>query len=180
MFWASVLATGCAKVQARTEPVLPELMPPPPPPRVVETYADGAPAAPVESSATESSSSTPAARNTAKPAVTPPTTTKPEVAKPEPPRAEPEKPAAQPPALTLKPAPGSQSTTESSIRSLMSSASRNLSRVDYGSLNQDGKAQYDMAKRFMQQAEDALRNGNLVFAGKLADKAATMASVLVR
>jgi hypothetical protein len=177
-----VLASGCAKVQARTEPVMPELTPPPPPPRVVETYPEEAPVV-VEAPATETATSAPAARNTAKPPVSP--TTKPDTtAKPEPPRIEPEKPAAQPqpqpPALTLKPTPGSESTTEGSIRRLISNASRDLARVNYGSLNQDGKAQYDTAKRFMQQADDALRSGNLVFAGKLADKAATMAAVLVR
>ncbi|MEY4095987.1 MAG: hypothetical protein RLZZ53_3186, partial [Acidobacteriota bacterium] len=32
----------------------------------------------------------------------------------------------------------------------------------------------------IQQAEDALKTRNVVFAGKLADKAATMAAVLVR
>jgi hypothetical protein len=55
-----------------------------------------------------------------------------------------------------------------------------LNRVNRTSLNADGKAQYDTALRFMQQAEQAMRAGNLVFAGKLADKSATMASVLVR
>ena len=174
----AAFASGCAKMQARTEPVMPELVPPPPPPRIVETYADGGPA--VAEAANTESSGTPA-RSTAKPPAAPAATTKPETtAKPEPPRTEPDKPAAQPPTLTLKPAPGSQSTTEASIRSLLGNAGRDLSRVNYGSLNQDGKAQYDMAKRFMQQSEDALRSGNLVFAGKLADKAATMASVLVR
>ncbi len=44
----------------------------------------------------------------------------------------------------------------------------------------DGRAQYDTAKRFLQQAEEALKTRNYVFAGKLADKAATMAAVLVR
>ena len=63
---------------------------------------------------------------------------------------------------------------------MLSRASRDLSRVNYTSLNPDGKAQYDTARRFMQQAEEAMRARNLVFAGKLADKAATMASVLVR
>jgi hypothetical protein len=32
----------------------------------------------------------------------------------------------------------------------------------------------------MQQADDALKARNVMFAGKLADKAATMASVLLR
>ena len=36
------------------------------------------------------------------------------------------------------------------------------------------------ARRFMQQADDALKVRNVMFAGKLADKAATMAAVLVR
>jgi hypothetical protein len=52
--------------------------------------------------------------------------------------------------------------------------------VNAGSLNADGRAQYDAARRFIQQAEEALKQRNVVFAGKLADKAATMASVLVR
>lgn len=154
---------------------MPELTPPPPPPRIVETYVDeSAPAA--ESTPPESATSTPAGRAAAKPpaprAETP--------AKPEPPRVEPERAAAPPPALTLKPAPGSESTTEGSIRAHLGRAARDLGRVNYTTLNQDGKTQYDTAKRFMQQAEEALRTGNLVFAGKLADKAATMAAVLVR
>ena len=55
-----------------------------------------------------------------------------------------------------------------------------LQRVNYAALDADGRAQFDIARRFMQQADDALKGGNLPFAGKLADKAATMASVLVR
>ena len=38
----------------------------------------------------------------------------------------------------------------------------------------------DFTRRFIQQAEEALKSRNIVFAGKLADKAATMAAVLVR
>ena len=159
---------------------MPELTPPAPPPRVVETYPEETPVV-AEAPPTESATSAPAARNTTKPPATPPAKTEPAVKPVEPPK-EPEKPAvqAQPPALTLKPTPGSESTTEASIRRLIFNAGRDLARVNYGLLNQDGKAQYDTAKRFMQQAEDALRSGNLVFAGKLADKAATMAAVLVR
>lgn len=160
---------------------MPELVPPPPPPRVVETYPEEAPIA-AEATVPDATNSTPAARNSTRPQVPQP---KPDTTpKPEPAPTQPEKPAVQPqpqpPALTLKPTPGSESTTEGSIRRLINNANRDLARVNYGLLNQDGKAQYDTAKRFMQQAEDALRSGNLVFAGKLADKAATMAAVLVR
>jgi hypothetical protein len=51
--------------------------------------------------------------------------------------------------------------------------------VDYGKLNADARAQYDQAKRFMEQAQQALRDRNFVFAATLADKAATLAAELV-
>ena len=52
--------------------------------------------------------------------------------------------------------------------------------MHYAALDADGRAQYDTARRFMHQAEEAMKSGNLAFAGKLADKAATMALVLIR
>jgi hypothetical protein len=131
--------------------------------------------APLPAATTEVAENAPAAR----PAPKPPAPKPPEPAKPEVVRTEPERPPAPPPALTLVP-PGNRSATEASIRDLLGRASRDLNRVNYGALNQDGKAQYDTTKRFIEQAEAALRGGNLVFAGKFADKAATMAAVLVR
>ena len=62
----------------------------------------------------------------------------------------------------------------------MDRASRDLSRVNAGALNHDGRAQLDQARRFLQQADEALKVRNIVFAGRLADKAATMAAILVR
>jgi hypothetical protein len=174
----ALLAGGCAKVQANTEPAMPVLEPPPPPPRTVETYVDE----PVETTApspAETALNSPPPRPAVRPQVPVPAAVTPP--KPvEPPRIEPERPTTPPPALTLKPAAGGESATETSIRGLIANASRDLGRTNYTSLNADGRAQYDTAKRFMQQAEEALRGGNLVFAGKLADKAATMAAVLVR
>ena len=93
------------------------------------------------------------------------------------------KPHARPapaPSLTLTPAPGSEAQTVAAIRDLLGRAARDLSRVNAGALNADGRAQFDTARRFLQQAEEALKARNIVFAGKLADKAATMAAVLVR
>jgi hypothetical protein len=66
------------------------------------------------------------------------------------------------------------------VRALLARAARDLGRVDYQALDTDGRAQYETARRFMQQADDALKARNVMFAGKLADKAATMASVLLR
>jgi hypothetical protein len=153
-----------------------ELLPPPAPPRMVAHYTDET-ALPAEPTSAEATVSEPPARTVARPPTPPPDIElKPEPEKPE----EPAPTPAAPPSITLKPAPGSQSTTEASIRDLLGRASRDLQRVNYASLTVDGRAQYDTARRFVQQSEDAMRSGNLVFAGKLADKAATMAAVLVR
>jgi hypothetical protein len=172
-------AAGCAKVHARTEPEMPVLTPPPPPPRIIEPYEDDVtpPPPPERDNASLDTAPEPPPARPPAPRVDVPA--KPEAPRTEP-EPEPERPATSPPTLTLKPAPGTESKTEGSIRALLSSASRDLSRVNYTSLNSDGRAQYDTARRFMQQAEEAMKAGNLVFAGKLADKSATMASVLVR
>ena len=166
--------TACAaKAQVRTEAELPSLEPPPPPPRVVAIYTpepEPAPATPAVEPAAP-------VRPPARPA-------RPEQ-KPEPAATTPEQPVEAPraspaPALTLTPSPGSESQTLTAIRGLLGQAARDLSRVNAASLNSDGRAQYDQARRFIQQAEEALKTRNIVFAGKLADKAATMAAVLVR
>ena len=68
----------------------------------------------------------------------------------------------------------------SAIRNLMNRAARDLSRVNTNALNADGRSQFETARRFLQQAEEALNIPNIVFAGRLADKAATMAAILVR
>jgi hypothetical protein len=110
---------------------------------------------------------------------------RPDTNKPEPAPVAPEvvaeaaKPATTP-SLTLTPSPGSEAQTVAAIRGLIANATRDLSRVNAASLAADGRAQFDAARRFLQQAEEALKVRNVVYAGKLADKAATMAAVLVR
>jgi len=116
--------------------------------------------------------------------VRPPARPRPEQ-KPEPTATTPEpvENAARPapgPSLTLTPTPGSEAQTVTAIRDLLRRASNDLARVNVAALNTDGKSQYETARRFIQQADDALKTRNIVFAGKLADKAATMAAVLVR
>jgi hypothetical protein len=170
------VGSACAKARATTEPVMPVLLPPPPPPRIVERFPDD-PVSTIEPSPVENALTTPPARAPVRPPA------KPEPPKveppPEPPRVEAERPAGTPP-LTLKPGPGGASQTEASIRSLLATAQKNLQRVNYASLNADGRAQFDTARGFMLQADEALKMSNLAFASKLADKAATMAAVLVR
>jgi len=172
---AVVLAAGVCGCAVRAappipEPALPELDPPPAPPRIVAVYVEPVEVPPVEPlpPVEPVSPSRPPARPASPPSP-------PEAEEPQgPPRPTP------PPALTLTPIPGSEAKTEASIRALLSRASRDLARVNAGGLTADGRTQFEAARRFVQQAEDALKVRNLVYASKLADKAATMAAVLVR
>ena len=70
--------------------------------------------------------------------------------------------------------------TEAAIRALLGRAARDLARANPASLTSDQRAQFDTARRFLQQAEEALKVRNLVYAGKLADKAATLSAVFAR
>jgi hypothetical protein len=169
-----VVAFGAAGCSARAiapmaEPEIPSLEPPPAPPRIVAVYPDPPPPVPLEATATVP----PSAVLKPQPRPTPP-----------PPTQEPARESASvaspPPALTLTPAPGIEAKTEASIRVLLGRASSDLARVNGTSLNADGRTQLEAARRFVQQAEEALKARNLVFAGKLADKAVAMAAVLVR
>jgi hypothetical protein len=80
----------------------------------------------------------------------------------------------------LRPASPTTADTERNVRDLLARATRDLGRVDYGRLSADGRAQYEQSKRFSTQAEQALRERNLVFAETLADKAATLAAELIQ
>lgn len=167
------LGACAAKAQVLSEPAaMPALEPPPPPPRVVAQYAPEP----------EPIVATPPVEP-AVPAKPPARPSRPEQRQePTPAAVDAAEAIARPPApsLTLTPSPGSEAQTVVSIRNLLSQATRDLSRVIPSSLSGDGRAQYESARRFIQQAEDALKTRNVVFAGKLADKAATMAAVLVR
>jgi len=166
------LGACAAKAQARTEVEMPLLDPPPAPPRVVANYPIELEAVPVAPTV-----------EPAAPARAPVRTQRPE--RPEPAQAAPE-PVQEAPrtassaSLTLTPSPGTETQTAAAIRDLMARATRDLARINQASLNADGRTQFDTARRFLQQADEALKARNIVFAGKLADKAATMAAVLVR
>ena len=169
---AAALGACAAKAQVRNEIEVPLLDPPAPPPRVVVTYAEPEPPPeppPVETAVPPKPvPRPPRAVQQPDPVETPP---EPVVAATKPP---------SPGALTLTPTPGSEAQTVAAIRSLMERAQRDLQRVNAGALNHDGRAQLDQARRFLQQADEALKVRNIVFAGRLADKAATMAAILVR
>ena len=171
---AAGLGSGCATAKAAAPAPLPTMVPPDVPPRVIAEYPPDPPL-PVEPVAAE--------------AVTPPPRSprppRRDVVRTEPIANEPQGPPELPPVPAAQPALALQSTgagarADQSVRTLLAQAARDLGRVDYRALDTDGRAQYDTARRFMQQADDALKGRNVMFAGKLADKAATMAAVLVR
>jgi hypothetical protein len=60
----------------------------------------------------------------------------------------------------------------------MDRASKLLAKVDYKALRRDGRQQYDTAKGFIEQADEALRARNPVAAQYLAGKAETIAKGL--
>jgi hypothetical protein len=150
--------SGCAKARAQTVPDGPPLAMPAPPPRVVTPLEEPqvvVAAPPVEVP--------PPATPAAPPRATTPPRTPPAAG--EPPR------ASRPTAADV--------AEERKVRDVLARASRDINRVNRSRLNADGRAQYDQSKRLAEQAEQAIKERNWVFAGTLADKAATLAAELL-
>lgn len=169
------LASGCIRAQVRTTPNPPPLDVPLPPPRLVEAAEDPPPPEPLTLPAEPARSTLP------RPRIPPVPAQQTESSKPPEPPKPPEEPKEPKPpvATTLRTTPTQQEgELDRRTRGLLLEATSNLNRIDYGRLNPDAKGQYDSAKGFVRQAEDALRTKNLVFASYLADKAATLAAQL--
>ncbi|MGE0393907.1 MAG: hypothetical protein AB7I25_06470 [Vicinamibacterales bacterium] len=161
------LASGCAKMQARTVPEGPALAVPVPPAREIVAALDPPPL-PVEEPVV------PPAPVVAPPVVPPrPAPPPPRAARPDPPA---ESPAPRIEPRTLR-APGDVAR-EGAVRERLGGAAADLGRVDYGKLGAAARSQYDQARRFLRQAEQAIKDQNLAFAATLADKAATLAADL--
>ena len=170
------LTNGCARAGAKTLPPLPPLDMPAPPPRIVlPMQAEVEPQEP--SPVTEEprrAQPAPARPRPAAPAASSAAETPPP---PVPASTQPSVPPA--PSTVLQTTPASeQGEVERAIRATMTRAMAELNRIDYRVLNTDARSQYDTAKRFVQQAEDAIRMKNLPFAKNLADKAAALAAQL--
>jgi len=178
------IGAGCMHASAKSVTDSPPLEMPAPPPRVVDTV-EAAPVQPPAQLAEE-----PAHQQVRPPATRP--------ARPEPrgesPSREAQKPEVKPetpvdpargddqkPPTTLQTTPTvAEAEVERAIRGSLTRASASLGRVDYRLLNKDARTQYDTAKRFIEQAEEAMdpRSRNLLFARNLADKALALAEQL--
>jgi hypothetical protein len=173
-----LMAAGCVRHRPKTQPQPASLEVPPPPARVV---VPPEPEEPPDETVTEPPAAT--ARRPTRPRPAPPrerTEAKPAETK------EPPAEAARPPATTpvplgpLQPVlPAPPGEMERRVNDQLVQAKRDLDRVDYRALSTDARSQYDTAKRFIEQASQALKERNFLFAAKLAEKAVGLASGLV-
>ena len=173
-----LLTAGCAARAAEAPAGGPALQVPAPPNRVLAPVEDPPVAtAPIPESPPEATpprlSRPPADTRPAPPAAAAPAPA------PTPPAA-PAPPAVAPPAIPrdLRAPSPANAATERDVRDVLARAARDINQVDYNRLSPEGKSQYEQSKRFSIQAEQALRERNLIFAVTLADKAATLAAEL--
>lgn len=163
----STVACG-ARAEVRTPTDTPALLPATPPERVIvpaperPTLPD-----PDPPSTPTGTSAPPRAPQSQAPPRTPPAST----------TAPPTTEVGPPPVLSTS---ANTADFERRIREQLKRAEDDLARVNRAALSANARAQYDAARGFIRQCESALRVRNLVFAGQLADKAATMAALLRR
>jgi hypothetical protein len=174
---------GCARTKAVAAPAVVALDVPPPPARVISTPPE--PVAPVESTTVErpapATRPSRAARSTA---------ARPEAPKPaEPGHAESgsDAPASATPEAAPAPAPllrtpqtADESNAERRTNDVLGRAKQLLDRVNPATLGQQPRQQHETARRFVEQAQQALVERNYVLASYLADKAETLARGLSR
>lgn len=174
LLFVALGASACATTQAAAPVERPALEVPPVPPRVIEPApAPLAPPEPVPElpPAPAAPKPRPAQRDTAKPEP------KPETPPVEPQPAAP--PAAQPavPPLRTANSPDSAEATRQ-ISDIRNRAKKLLEGTDYQKLSQEQQAQYDNAKRFIDEADEALKAKNFEFARGVAEKAERLAREL--
>ena len=161
---ALIAASACgAKTPPRTAPVIP---PPPPPPPLLQAHAgaDWLPTWPPEIDATPVAALLEEEAETAAPRPAPE----------RPPEPAPPVPVVEPPRLSTPETPDDVAATQQ-VRDTLERTRRALATLRYDRLSSDARAQYDTVTQLVQQAEEALKARNFVFALKVADKAETLA-----
>jgi len=173
----SLTSAGCHRAHAKTLPESPPLEVPAVPPREVEPIEVETPQPvplPEEPARTPQPRLRPAVPA---PRVEPPKTEPPKTEQPPVETPKPEEPA-KPPALLQTTPPNTEVDLERGIRATLTRAQTDLNRVDAGRLTPDARVQYDTAKSFIRQADQAIRSKNLLFAKSVAEKAAVLAAQL--
>lgn len=174
--WVALLiwAGACASASASSTP----LVVPAPPPREVPV-----PVALPEVAEAEPPAQSPAAARETSPRPRRPATPSPPAS-----AASPATPsAAAPPAqVTTSPPPadlratgsGMQAISADEVRRMIDRAGRTLEGVDRRRLSSAGQVQHDTARRFLTQAEAAVKTDHLIFAKYLAEKGEALANGL--
>jgi len=162
---------GCTKAQAKAPVLPPPLVAPIPPERViVATVLPDPEVAPAPAPAATPPATRP--RETPRPpAERPPAPSSPPAAAPAP------EPPVTPPVLQTTSNPAE---VEQRARTLIGAAQHDLDQINRARLSANARTQYDSARAFIRQAEDALKAKNVVLARELADKAASLAGQLKR
>ena len=175
----ALMAGGCASVSAKAKDA-PSLSVPPAPPRVIEPAPDPLPEPVAELPATAPATPPTSAPRPNRARETRPPVTDPKAEKPVEPVLPPDPvppPPAQPTAQLQTPQTVDTNAARA-VRVTIDRANGLLSEIDYRLLNSVRKKAYDDVKRFVQQAEGALKEGNVVFAQAVATKAETLAREL--
>jgi len=162
----AVCATGCGpKVQAQVPEPPPPLAVPEPPARVLMPIdPPPPPATPVETPVV-TPPVRPAGRGAPPPATAPPPTTAP--------------PPDTPPPPVLQTGSG-LAELEQRAKERLGQAQKDMARLTRSSLGKDAQAQYDSAASFIRLAQNAITVKNFIYAHYCADKAATLAGLLVK
>lgn len=180
-----VLAAGCASASGGNPADRPDLVVPPPPAHVVPITPEPV-IEPVADVPAPPSASAPAGRGAGRASRETPPKPAASEAKPEakPGETKPDTAAEAAPPATPPPAPAPQLRTaessgaEAAVRGAIERTRNLLNSIDYRLLTPARRKAYDDAKGFAQQAEDALKAGNMVFAQSVATKAEALAKEL--
>jgi len=181
---SAFLVTGCAKAKAASVQDGPPLAVPDAPPRVLtpvdEPLAEAPPPQEEPTTPQPATNRPPTTTRTQRPRPTN-TPAAPTAAVPETPpdAAAPTPPPADQPAAPRAVPTQADAAAERQVRDKIRKSTSDLGSVDYKKLSAQGQQQYDLAKRFIDQAEAQLRDRNYTLAGTVADKAAELATQLL-
>lgn len=170
----ALLISACASNPARSAATVPLQIPEPPPRVAIDPVPAVIPEAPAPP---ERPAAAPASRPATPPPAPPAATVNPQPAPPtvaaptEPPRTTP------PPELRAGGGAG-RTPTASKVRDGLVRTRQKLDAIQRGDLNAGQRTDYDSARRFLSQAEAAVKDNNLLLAESSVEKAETLADGL--
>ena len=176
--------SACASAAAKAPVDRPAMNVPAPPPRVLEPPAEldpepvgDLPSPPTTTPTTsrpnrqrEKNNNTADAKPEVKPEAKPAEVT--------PPAPEPAAPPAAPPAQLRTPQTADPSGAAKTVQATIDRARASLNSINFTAQSDERKKAYNDVKRFINQAEDAMKQGNFVFGQAVAAKAETLAREL--